>query len=174
MGKLNGTWRLKVHHRYQPLIKALRKAGDKSASYKVPLRRFAVQYAQEIDQRFNKSKGGDGKKWPEWSEDYARRTESRALGVLSGEMKQTLTNAASAIIRLGDFKLVYGMRNAPYAVAFNFGREKRKGKGKGEIPQRDVMGWNKEMRIEVETLLARHQKEILTRALKQFGISHGG
>ena len=171
MAKLHGHWRLRVHHRYAPFIKALRKMGDKSASYKIPLRRFAVKYAQEIESRFNRTEGAKGTDWPDWSEDYARRTESRALGVMSGDMSESLTNAARATLTLGDFKLVYGLRNAPYAVAFNFGRKGKNKQGQAKIPKRDFMGWNRKMSTEINELLADHQREIMTRALKRFGVA---
>ena len=168
--RLHGQWRLRVHQRYAPLIKALRAAGDKTATYKPALKRFAVQYAKEIDQRFAATEGAKGVDWPEWSEDYARRTESRALGVLSGKMSDTLSNASRGILSLGHFRLVYGMKNAPYSVAFNFGRKGKSKQRHGKIPRRDIMGGDRELNQKVQGLLARHQAQIMSRAFKRFGL----
>jgi len=168
--RLHGHWRLRVFHRYAPLIKALRAAGDKSATYKPALKRFAVEYAQEIDDRIRAKEGAKGRSWPQWSEDYARRTESRALGVLTGDMSSKLSNAQKATLRLGHDRLLYGMRDAPYAVAFNFGREGSKKQRDGAIPKRDIMGWDKDLSKRVNTLLAKQQMDIMTRAFKRFGV----
>ena len=172
--RLNGYWHLRVHHQWLPLIKAMRKMGDKSASYKIPLKQFSVKYAKQIEERFNKTEDAKGSDWPEWSEQYARQTESRALGILSSDMFNTLTNAQRARLSLRDFSMIYGMRNADYAVAFNFGRDKKKGRGQGAIPKRGLMGWNRKMSLDVNELLADHQHKLMSRAMKQFGVAHSG
>ena len=62
------------------------------------------------------------------------------------------------------------MKNAPYSVAFNFGRKGKSKQRHGKIPRRDIMGWDRELNQKVQGLLARHQAQIMSRAFKRFGL----
>ena len=78
----NGIWNFTVVATHLPLVRALHEMGDKLASAKVPLLRFANHLANITDDSFSSEQNNDGKAWP------TRRGEgSRALLVLTGKLR---------------------------------------------------------------------------------------
>ena len=146
-------------------MRALHEIGDKLASSKVPLLRFANHLANITDDSFSGEQNNDGKAWP------ARRGEgSRALLVLTGKLRNTVTSKTKGIIRITDKKLIFGIRNTPRAIAHNFGRRKVQ-KGStwvSNLPPRQFMPFEDSTRDAFIDILSDWQTETITRAERRF------
>ena len=163
-GDNNGIWSMSILMNQGPLVKALHKMGDDLASAKVPLQRFAEFMAKQSAASFSGEKTNEGKAWPE------RRGEgSRALLVLSGAMKSTVTSKTKGVIKLTDKQLIFGVRKMPRAMAHNFGRKKIQ-KGKTwvtNVPPRQFIAFDDSTREALVDIVSDWQKEVITRANKR-------
>lgn len=161
----NGVWNFTIVATHRSLVKALEDMGDKLASSKIPLQRFAEHLAGVTGKSFSGEQNNDGKAWPQ------RRGEgSRALLVLSGKMRDTVTSKTKGVIKLTDKTLIFGIRKSPRALAHNFGRKKVQ-KGSSwvtNLPPRQFMPFEEDTRDALINIVSDWQKETITRAERRF------
>ena len=161
----NGVWNFAISATHMPLVKALHNMGDELASARVPLLRFAEHLAGVTGESFSGEKNNDGKAWPK------RRGEgSRALLVLSGKMRDTVTSKTKGVIALGNKTLIFGIRRSPRAIAHNFGRRKVQ-QGNSwvtNLPPRQFMPFEESTRDALIDIVSDWQKEVITRAERRF------
>ena len=165
----NGVWDFTVELRYKPVIDMLVELGNEGARYKVPLHKFALEYIQEVRDRFSRQAFTSRSKWAPLSPDYQADKGSRAMLVLTGKMKRAFTNPGSAIMHIDDESVTIGSDKIPDAMAMNWGRPKSgRRRGENRLPTRSFMGWDDDIRDRLIELLREHQNMIMGQLARKY------
>ena len=161
MSRGNGVWNFSVSATHLPLVNALQKIGADMSSAKVPLERFAEYLAETSSKSFSTESNNEGKAWtPRIGKG------SRALLVLTGKMRGTVTSATKGVIKLPDSKLIFGIRKSPKALAHNFGRRKKTdgARSVSSIPPREFLAFDESTPDKLAEIVSNWQKETISRA----------
>ena len=156
----NGVWSFAISATHLPMVNALRKIGEHMQTTREPLERFAEYLAETSKKNFSSESTNEGKAWtPRIGKG------SRALLVLTGKMRGTVTSATKGVIKLTDSKLIFGIRKSPRALAHNFGRRKVEGaRGVSSIPPREFLAFDDSTRDKLIEIVSDWQTEIISRA----------
>ena len=160
MSRGNGVWNFSISATHLPMVNALQKIGADMSSAKVPLERFAKYLAETSSKSFSTESNNEGKAWtPRIGKG------SRALLVLTGKMRGTVTSATKGVIKLTDSKLIFGIRKSKKAIAHNFGRRKVEGvRGVSSIPPREFLAFDESTRDKLIEIVSDWQTEVISRA----------